>query len=391
MKSLLQKKSIRYLAVFIAGGLLFWGASAWILPKLKDLKIFESSQWKYDRNIQENSTQVWTDKNALFSYVKKFGPKKTTLHLHDLGYNQRFGDCHTNAHEAGRFSYEVYGDESFKLCSSECHSGCYHGATEAYFRDKGTANLEKNLQTLCSSELNAFFSHQCIHGIGHGLMAWSNYEIVDALKSCDLLPKRQDSCWTGVFMENIVGGLAKTDIEKSGDPDAAAHFTKYLSNDPQYPCNDPSVEEKYKSSCYFLQTSRMVQLFATDFSKVAKACSEAPKTYERTCFESMGRDVGGVFRGNAEGGIGACSNAPKGEMRIGCLIGAAQDAFWDPSGQDNALNFCKLLKDKAEKDACYTIIFDRAPEIIATKSELENFCSKVETQYQNSCQSKISS
>lgn len=337
---------------------------------------------KYDSSIAENSEEIFNDKAALYSYVKKFGPKKTVQYLNRL--SAKFGSCHNIAHQTGRYAYEIYNEESFKSCSGECHSGCYHGATEAYFKDHGTADLSKNLNLLCNSELNAFFSHQCIHGIGHGLMAWTNYDLPEALKGCNLLNQRQDSCWTGVFMENIVGGLSKSDIDKGGDSD---HLTKYLSDDPQYPCN--TIEDKYKWSCYFLQTSRMVQLFSGDFKKVTEACLKAERPYQQSCFDSMGRDVGGTHPGDAKGSITSCANAPKGSYRLGCLMGAAQDSFWDPTGQNNALTFCKLLVDKEEKDACYRTIFYRAKEIFTSVNDLKNFCSKAENQYQDQCPKSI--
>lgn len=329
-----------------------------------------------DPNITQDSTAIFSDENALYSYVAKFGPKQTTIHLNEL--SAQFGSCHDTAHKAGRISYELYNEKAFQLCSSECHSGCYHGATEAYFREHGTANLSESLKTLCSSELNPFFSHQCLHGIGHGLMAWANYELTDALQACELLPKGVDSCYSGVFMENIVGGLT----DKKSD-----HFTKYLSDDPQYPCD--AVDDKYKNTCYFLQTSRMMQLFSSDFKKIADGCNGAPAPYQRTCFESMGRDVGGVYPGKELSSIAACANAPAGTMRIGCLIGAAQDAFWDPTGQDAAIRFCKALTDPAEKSACYTVMFDRAPQVLASKDEIRTFCAKAEDAYKTQCQSYI--
>ena len=337
---------------------------------------------EYDSAITEDSEAIFNNKEALYSHVKKFGPKKTVQLLNNL--SAKFGSCHATAHQAGRYAYEIYNEESFKLCSGECHSGCYHGATEAYFKDHGTANLSENLNLLCSSELNGFFAHQCIHGIGHGLMAWTNYDLPEALKSCNLLSQRQDSCWTGVFMENIVGGLSKTDIDKGGDFD---HFTKYLNDDPQYPC--AIVEDKYKPSCYFLQTSRMMQLFRSDFKKIAEACLKTEKPYQQSCFDSMGRDVGGVHPHNAKGSITACANAPKGTYRLGCLMGAVQDSMWDPTGQDDALTFCKLLTGKEEKDACYNTIFSRAKEIFTSVDDLKKFCSKSENQYQDKCPKTI--
>jgi hypothetical protein len=330
-------------------------------------------EYTYNEAIAEADEAIWNDHAALYSYVKKFGPKRTITHLHEL--SAKFGDCHQTAHEAGRFSYDLYDAKAFKECSSECHSGCYHGATEAYFRDHGTANLQTDLKTICSSELNSFFSHQCLHGIGHGLLAWSNYEVLDAVKNCDLLDRGQSSCWTGVFMENIVGGLGAVE----------GHKSNFLSDDPLYPCNDPNLGEQYKSSCYFLQTSRMMQLFAGDFKKIADACSKAPQIYQRSCFESMGRDVGGVHRGSSTSAIAQCQYAPKGDMRVGCLIGAAQDTFWDPSGQDSALGFCKLLSDKAEKDACYNVILSRAPEVLGSKEAIGTFCKKAEPAYREQC------
>lgn len=333
-------------------------------------------------DIAEDSTDIFHNEEALRAYVKKYGPDRTTRHLHEL--SAQFGSCHNTAHKAGRFSYEVYGEKAFQECSAECHSGCYHGATEAYFIDNGTADLVENLNVICSTELNPFFSHQCLHGIGHGLMAWTSYELHEALKSCDILERGQESCYTGVFMENIVGGL-EDEATESDKEALAGHFTKYLSADPQYPCTDRTLEEKYKGSCYFLQTSRMLQLANGDFQKVAANCLAAPDEYRRLCFQSMGRDAGGSFQKNPTGAISACSHAPKGEYRVDCIKGASQDTFWDATGQGAAVTFCTLLTDKAEKTACYMTIIDRAPDVLSNEQALEAFCGVVETPYQAVC------
>ena len=330
-----------------------------------------TEKYVYDSSIVESSSLIFTDDGALFSYIKKFGPLKATKRLYEL--EPTLGDCHNQAHDAGRIAYELNGARAFQFCSAECHSGCYHGATEAYFAEHGTGDLIRDLNTICNSELNPFFSHQCIHGIGHGLMAWSDYELLESLKNCDLLPKNQDSCHSGVYMENIVGGLAAEQ----------GHFTKYLNNDPHFPCT--IVPEKYKDACYFYQSSRMIQLFMGDFKKVADACNEIEKKYQTSCFQSMGRDVGGYNRGNAAGVITSCQGAEKGSPRTNCLMGAVQDALWDPGGKNVALQFCKLLTDKDEKNACYETIIPRGAQVFPEKKEFEQFCSEVETDFQKLC------
>ena len=84
-----------------------------------------------------------------------------------------------------------------------------NGATEALFRDRGTINLHSDVSVLCGDSPNSFFRHQCVHGVGHGLMAWTSYELIDALELCDRLEDstNQRFCYSGDFMEKIVGAL----------------------------------------------------------------------------------------------------------------------------------------------------------------------------------------
>ena len=52
--------------------------------------------------------------------------------------------------------------------------------------------------------------------------------------------------------------------------------------------------------------------------------------------------------------------------RLLCLDGAVQDTFWDPSGADDALLFCRTLEDPEEKNGCYRTIMARAREVLQT-------------------------
>lgn len=319
--------------------------------------------------IPYNWQEIFTDDQALFAYVQEYGPKQTMQALVKLSSSLQ-KDCHQNAHRAGRFAYKTYNEKAFSMCTPECQSGCYHGASEGYFEINGTANLSQNLNRICNAEKNSFIRYQCIHGVGHGLMSWSSYDLPEALHYCNLI-ESPEGCYLGVFMENIVGGLS------------ADHKTTYLSSDPHYPCT--IVDEKYKSLCYFYQTTRMTQLFGNDFSKVASECLRAEPEHQRFCFESMGRDVGGLHTTNSESAIKECFFAPYGDLRKRCLIGAVQNSFWDKSGEDTALQFCAMLTDKDEKKACYEMIFTRAKDILVTQENLKSFCQKAELPYQSTC------
>src|SRR5262245_31370769 len=334
---------------------------------------------KIDETIQLNSTSLYRDDDALFSYVKRYGLAQTITRLSELEAAGR-GDCHQPAHKAGRFAYEVSGISTFTTYTGaplECHVGGLHGAIEAYFRERGIDDLAVQGRQICDTGRDYFFESQCFHGIGHGLMAATDYDLPEALKGCDLLEKGRETCYTGVFMENIVGGLG-------GHHEGAPAHSKYLNRDPQYPCS--LVDAKFQPSCYLLQTSRMLQLFGPNFSRIAAACGDAPGALSDFCFQSMGRDVGGLRRGDWSGAIRACGSAPAGSPRIACLSGAVQNLFWDGSGQNAAIQFCRKLNDPAEKRGCYDTIISRA-DVVLTSDARGLFCADIEEPYQRQCAS----
>ena len=331
----------------------------------------------YDDAVKNNA-DIFNDHSLLYSYVKKFGVAAALNQLFSL--EAKYVNCHEPAHYVGRYAYEIYDIKAFGECAMLCQSGCYHGAVEAFFKEHGTANLEKNLNEMCADLTNLFIKHQCLHGMGHGLLAWSSYQLFEALESCELLKvvSDRDSCFTGVFMENVVQAMAKF-------LGLAGHITDYLKDDdPHYPCD--IVSQKYQPTCYFLQTDHMAKIFGGDFSKVASSCAEVEYEHaRRSCFESTGRTVGSYNRKNPAGAIRDCSKIPAEDMRNLCFRGAVQDSFWDPSGKDLAIKFCRLLADVSAKGTCYQTIFERASQVFSTAKELKEFCSSVEEKYQKQC------
>ena len=319
------------------------------------------------------------EKPELSYWLSILGPQKVMDQLLAESYKDGtyVRNCHAAAHNVGRESYALYGNDIFQLCSAECHSGCYHGGTEAYFSEHGTAALEKDLNVICSLDLNAFFSHQCLHGIGHGLMAWSNYKLFDALEACNLLSKGMKSCVSGIFMENIVGGLS----EDQG------HFTDYLNDDPHYPCS--IVPKDLIDDCYFLQTSRMLQLFGSDWKRIATECHKAPEVGRQNCFTSMGRDVGGRIKGNPQQSVEACDNSPLREERRWCIDGSVRDTFCDSSTSQEGIDFCAFLREEEEERKCYNTIFQRARQVFSSKKDADAFCAKVEPAYREPCSNSV--
>ena len=364
--------AISVLLVFVVLMLLlrYWGGGGIVrfVPTVVLTSDLDSEKLLYDDVFMDEAIRTYTLRSL-------------TASLSRLGY-VRGVDCHNRAHEMGRRAYELFGGDSFKSCGIECHSGCRHGATEAFFADKGTSDLIGSMEVLCGDEMgNKFHMHQCIHGIGHGLMAWYDYELYNALEACDKIEHsfHQESCYSGVFMENIVGGIVR-DGEIGGGQDVS-HYTKYLSDDPHYPCN--TVADRYKGMCYWLQTDRMLQL-SGDVNTVGDTCAGAPEVFQFSCFYSMGRTVSGYFGRDPHKSFAVCASIAYGSDKYACLEGVLSDLIWDESQAGRAIVFCEMSLDSSFEKVCYDRLIVRASEVIPTV-RMRQFCAGLPDNYYNQC------
>ena len=344
--------------------------------------VFEMPDREFSPAPQDAATShvgIFTDNRELEAFIERYGPGEALQTLKQIELDSG-SDCHNRAHEAGRISYEMFGPAAFVLATHDCQSGGQHGATEALFAERGTANLASDIAALCDSTANYFFRHQCVHGVGHGLMAWTNYDLPVALGLCDNAQRQdRDSCYSGVYMENVVGGL-------SG---AMGHITEYLrDDDPIYPCD--IVEPQYEPACYFYQTTRMAVVLDWDMAAVAALCHQAPANSRALCFRSYGRDAANLAQDDPAETIGHCRHATAVDDNAGCIWEAVQNGFWEPVGAERAVEFCALLDaDPAahpeSRDACYGSILAQADYVLASPRERHAFCRMLPPNRQEAC------
>ena len=193
-------------------------------------------------------------------------------------------DCHQESYR-GTLAYKIY-ETAFQDGNSSCHSGYYHGH-EQLLKEKGTANLPKVINEVCETFPTQFGKFECLHGAGHGVMAYDDYDLPKALTTCQLLKDSYSvsSCYGGVFMEHIVTA--------QGSGGSKDHETKWATRDPHFPCNEIDLNFEIQYQCYQMQTSWMLSLHDYDFNKVAQDCFQARPDMVDVCFKSFGRDAAG--------------------------------------------------------------------------------------------------
>jgi hypothetical protein len=250
--------------------------------------------------------------------------------------------CHTLAHHIGHHSYDFYGsvEEANKFGGEICWSGYYHGVMERYMAKYDDSKLMASMPTICpgkTPKVYDFDYYNCLHGVGHGVTIRFGNDIFKALPYCDAIPGswEQESCYGGVFMQNIV-------------VDQEMHQSVNLkADDPVYPCD--AVSENQKSACYLMQTSHILQVNNYDYAGGFKVCDAVEKDYRSTCYQSMGRDISGNFLLDVNQVVTHCALG-KASMIGDCYIGAAKNAVFNDRAPANADRLCEKTPDRYRAD-----------------------------------------
>ena len=296
-------------------------------------------------------------------------------------------DTHSLAHEIGRQTARVFGigGEAFLRCSIVFNYGCQHGFFEQALAS--SANATDAAVSICAdlvsteSTKTVFY---CYHGVGHGVMMASAYDLDLALEVCDSLgdAMASDGCWQGVFMENVnsvMRGEAREGV--------------FLDSDPLTPCN--KVADRHKWECYINHAGRLITLFDLSVSDSSHACLEAAPRFILACIQSLGLMVsnpawqltlaGTSSRGrNIETTLELCGQFPT-DYRRDCLIGAVDNIMnFDGVVLDRALRFCRAVDDPY-KESCYGRIgMAIGVQVIEPKGRLA-LCREVDSAYRSSC------
>lgn len=331
--------------------------------------------------VNNNMHEIAQVDSELSFWLKLAGPDKVMEKLLVDSGGGSLLDCHQEAHKAGRLAYEIYGPSVFAKGNSSCHAGYYHGAMEAFLKERGTKNLAANINEVCSGFKTGYSNFECLHGVGHGVMAYDSYDLPKAIETCELLDSSfgQVSCYGGVFMENIVAAQGRGAIY--------GHSTKWVSTDPHFPCNLFADKPGTQLQCYLMQTSRMLDLFSHDFAKVAEECTRAPEDMMETCFQSMGRDAAGFTLRDPVQILEICQKAPTTFFDY-CITGSLNVIidFLGENLTNQPFELCIKIEEQSSKNTCYKVLGGRLKDVFGQdKEKVKATCEFAEKDYKMAC------
>jgi hypothetical protein len=288
-------------------------------------------------------------------------------------------DCHRIAHTIGSASLaRNHGDvaETFSEGSSICNSGYYHGILErAFVGATTTKELRRRAQTICDRRgiaVSRWLTFTCLHGLGHGLMIQSGYDLETALAICSGLRSNwdQEVCSGGSFMENFFSTYGVT--------------SRFLRKDDLlYPCDSRLVVEEYKQSCYLIVTSRVLNANGYDWGATARLCATVRRSDLRaTCFQSYGRDASGFTRHDPARIVALCGRTGRGQSD--CIYGAARDLTAEDSAPGRAARLCRRA-GRSFRERCFNGIGTIVGDVETTDEARARACRSVTTRFARAC------
>jgi len=314
---------------------------------------------------------------AFANLAYRYGPKAAlATFVRDMRTNRYVEEnCHRIAHAIGAGSLtRFHGNvgEAFAKGSSACWSGYYHGILERAFQGVPNDKIGTVARRLCASasiRRIAFIAYQCVHGLGHGLMIYTGYDLPLSLRICDQLATSWDqvSCSGGVFMEN--------------QSSSYGYRSRWLKrSQPLYPCT--AVAERHKLYCYLMVTSQILRDVGYSWTKTVAWCRRSESGWVRTCFQSLGRDASGNTRGDVAKIERICALA--GDMARECIRGAAADLASNDANGRRAARLCNA-SPVGMRAYCFYATGSILGSFSYATAGRRRFCAEITTAYLQIC------
>lgn len=297
-------------------------------------------------------------------------------------------EAHPLVHHIGQRSFARYGTASLALshCRDVFWSGCYHGVLQAFLSSLSRVEPQHILPLCPISETVSAYSFQrynCLHGLGHGLTIQFRYDVLKSLAFCDALPGSWDreSCYGGVFMENIVTFQQAQRAQSAGEHHHHEATSFLNPQDLLYPCS--VLTEKYLRACYLMQTSAVLTFLNYDFAQAFTQCARVEGEHQTTCYRSLGRDISGYTLRDAAR-VNELCRLGQGDQIQQCFIGAVKDFILTDANPDPGLALCRSLDGPFKKN-CYATVGEMVVPLYDDKDKRAQACRKGEDEYVEAC------
>ena len=322
-------------------------------------------------------------------------------------------DTHLLGHAVGDILYKQEGMEGIKVCTDDLRNACSHSIVVGTLLERGTEVLPQIVQ-LCKEAPGGKGAYtMCVHGLGHGVLAFAEYDMVRATEIC----KQTGTAEFGMMeIGQCVGGMTMEMVAGVHDRDAWEKQYKNVFNDsdPLAPCNQDFIPDSTKSFCYMYLTPRLFQAAGAElgnpdpkyYPKAFSYCESIPKsrTSDRySCFASFGKEFTVLANDRNIQSVESMSNdkllkiytwcnaVGSKESLTPCLGSALQSLYWGgENAPDVSIRFCGIIPDKNESETCMNGLIAAVSYYMAGDAGAqESFCREIPAAFQETCRQRL--
>lgn len=329
----------------------------------------------------------------LSNYFTNLAQTEGAIHAFTILRDAQFGgniDTHLLAHVVGDELYKQHGIEAMRYCTREFRNACSHSVVIGALLNEGMSALDM-VHDACQKAPGGSGAYtMCFHGFGHGVLAYTNYEVPDAIELCRKVGTEEYSdqefkqCVGGVVME-MHSGVHDVDVWRE-------KAKKYLSpDDPLKLCTASYMPEEAKYYCYSYITPYIFDAVGVEWgSSTVRGleesfayCSTTEESYRITCYEGIGKELIVIVQGHdvraldkttdeqLQQVIQWCHHAPLGEATSACLYEIIDSLFWGGENDPMAsVRFCELVPGDYQ-NGCYERLYGNMKTYFTSKRQGE--------------------
>ena len=322
-------------------------------------------------------------------------------------------DLHLLGHTVGDVLYEQKGAEGITVCTQDFRNACSHAIVVGLLLEEGEGSLSL-ISDICRRAPGGSGAYtMCFHGLGHGVLAYSGYDLEKTIKLCEKTGtaaygnREFGECVSGAVMELISGGFHNRELWEKAQ-------TKYFKkNDPLYPCTAAFMPEVALSLCYVYITPHLFNLAGADGGRPApedyrkafpfcNALSPNDKHNRDYCYGGFGkefvvlaqdRDIRKIETMTREQFLTVydwCRLADNRDGTAACITHAMNSVYW--GGENNrsaSLRFCGVIDDPGFRDVCFSNLIGNIGFYIKDQDYKNAFCAEIPREYQTECLNRL--
>ncbi|MBV9159659.1 MAG: hypothetical protein JO019_03650 [Candidatus Kaiserbacteria bacterium] len=255
--------------------------------------------------------------------------------------------CHSLAHGIGHAAFEKYKDfgTAMQYQDDVCGAGYLHGVIERVF--KSSTDIDRDMDTICKPYTSEVFLQKCYHGVGHGLMYYTDNDVTKSISMCGEYKSNEFkiACSEGVFMENF--GTDEND-----------HESAFLNADnPSFPCTQQNTF--YKGSCYFYAPIYYLRLHENNYRSALNWCATIETPFKLRCMTGVGSRIMKQYLDNARVPENMCVRQDRAETAA-CIDGMMSYYLLQNNSVDAALRICDDFSGPSHDDCVSSVESRRA-------------------------------